>query len=162
MTVNVLQLYLWRDHAFLRDVIEFILRRILNDLVDQAIGLKAMQQGFQAVAARLAKVGEALPDHTNKLAIVAYVPEAKQHQLASDAWLKAVLDTQGGEMLSASPGLSSGIVSAGECMNLLKVQELMILAAQDFLRKRDLYPEKDDDSDSDTLDLLAGMCEAPS
>merc|ERR1711979_154664 len=37
-----------------------------------------------------------------QLAVVAYVPEAKQSELSCKEWLKKVLDSQGGELLSSA------------------------------------------------------------
>merc|ERR1739844_529615 len=47
---------------------------------------------------------------TDQLAVVAYVPEAKHGELVCEEWLKTVLGTQKGELLSSSPTVCSGSV----------------------------------------------------
>merc|ERR1712014_456695 len=70
-----------------------------------------------------------------RLAIVAYVPEEKQGDLDCEEWLGKVLSMQpGGKMLK--PGKS---YSVGEIP-----QE-----ANNFLRKKGLFPEDNDDDDDD-------------
>merc|ERR1712151_1397863 len=85
-----------------------------------------------------------------QLAVVAYVPEDKQKDLDCQEWLKTVLNTQGGEILSAGKDLSTGRVKTNSDKNVfpLKIREPMILEANNFLRKKGLFPEdKDDDDD---------------
>merc|ERR1712003_167068 len=45
-----------------------------------------------------------------QLAVVAYVPEAKQGDLSCEEWLKTVLGTQSGEVVSAGKDISTGRV----------------------------------------------------
>merc|ERR1719476_1270349 len=47
---------------------------------------------------------------TDQLAVVAYVPEAKQDALSCEEWLKMVLSSQGGEITSANKETSTGVV----------------------------------------------------
>merc|ERR1712190_378307 len=46
----------------------------------------------------------------DQLAVVAYVPTEKQQELSCAEWLKTVLETQGGEVLTPGKDLSMGIV----------------------------------------------------
>mmetsp|Transcript_65922 Transcript_65922/g.187258 ORF Transcript_65922/g.187258 Transcript_65922/m.187258 type:complete len:1125 (-) Transcript_65922:233-3607(-) len=86
---------------------------------------------------------------TEQLAIAAYVPEAKQGELSCEEWLKAVLASQNGEVLSTGKDVSSGVVKADGDKGIfpLKIREPMILEANNFLRKKGLFPEDNDDDD---------------
>jgi len=85
-----------------------------------------------------------------QLALVAYVPEAKQGELSCEEWLQKVLDSQpGSKLLSKSKDLCVGVVPADEGKGVfpLKIREPMILEANNFLRKKGLFPEDDSDDD---------------
>merc|ERR1719230_664922 len=47
---------------------------------------------------------------TEQLAIVAYVPEAKQGELSCEEWLKTVLDSHGGKVKSVAKDVCTGFV----------------------------------------------------
>merc|ERR1712066_1059145 len=66
---------------------------------------------------------------TEQLAVVAYVPEEKQKELSCEEWLKTVLGTQGGKVLSTAKGMCTGSVLADGNKNIfpLKIREPMIL-----------------------------------
>jgi len=84
-----------------------------------------------------------------RLAVVAYVPEAKQAELSCEEWLGAVLGSQGGEVVSKAKDVCAGFVKANADKNVfpLKIREPMILEANNFLRKKNLFPEDDSDDD---------------
>jgi len=84
-----------------------------------------------------------------QLAVVAYVPTDKQATLSCEEWLKQVLGEQGGQVISTAPDLCTGVVKANPDKNVfpLKIREPMILSANNFLRKKGLFPEDDDDDD---------------
>merc|ERR1712151_214600 len=86
---------------------------------------------------------------TEQLAIVAYVPEAKQGECSCAEWLKVVLDSQGGVIKSEGKDVSTGFVKANADKGVfpLKIREPMILEANNFLRKKGLFPEDNDDDD---------------
>merc|ERR1711972_479172 len=86
-----------------------------------------------------------------QLAVVAYVPEAKQGDLSCEEWLKTVLGTQNGEVISAGKDVSTGRVLTNSDKNVfpLKIREPMILEANNFLRKKGLFPDDKDDDDDD-------------
>merc|ERR1712019_245232 len=88
---------------------------------------------------------------SEQLAVVAYVPEAKQGELSCEEWLKVVLGTQGGEILSSAPDMCTGCVKTNSDKNIfpLKIREPMILEANNFLRKKGLFPDDDGDDDDD-------------
>merc|ERR1711870_153723 len=80
-----------------------------------------------------------------QLAVVAYVPEAKQGDLCCKEWLETVLSTQGGKVLTVADDVCSGAVAQDKEKGIfpLKIRE-----ASNFLRKKGLFPE-DNDSDDD-------------
>merc|ERR1719219_1020928 len=84
-----------------------------------------------------------------QLAVVAYVPEAKMSELSGEEWLKTVLAIFGGEMISSEGEISTGCVktNADKGVFPLKIREPMILEANNFLRKKGLFPEDDSDDD---------------
>merc|ERR1712185_853321 len=84
-----------------------------------------------------------------QLAVVAYVPEEKRKELDCAEWLKKVLDRQGGEILKSGEDISTGCVKTDSDKNVfpLKIREPMILEANNFLRKKGLFPEDNGDSD---------------
>merc|ERR1719471_2520693 len=88
---------------------------------------------------------------TEQLAIVAYVPEAKQGDLSCEEWLKTVLGAFSGEVVSAGAELSTGCVKADADKGVfpLKIREAMIVEANNFLRKKGLFPDDDGDDDDD-------------
>jgi len=98
---------------------------------------------------------------TAQLAVVAYVPEEKQGELVCEEWLKAVLANFGGEVLASSASVCQGRVIADGNKNVfpLKIREPMILEANNFLRKKGLFPE---DRDSDDDDMVFGDDDFPS
>merc|ERR1712066_479176 len=86
---------------------------------------------------------------TEQLAVVAYVPEEKQSQLSCEEGLGVVLGSQNGEVKSKGKDVSSGVVKANADKGIfpLKIREPMILEANNFLRKKGLFPEDDSDDD---------------
>merc|ERR1712066_316856 len=86
-----------------------------------------------------------------QLAVVAYVPAEKQNELSCDEWLKTVLATQGGAIVSSGKDICTGRVLTDSDKNVfpLKIREPMILEANNFLRKKGLFPEDNDDDDDD-------------
>jgi len=86
---------------------------------------------------------------TEQLAILAYVPEAHQGDLSGEEWLKKVLGMFSGEVVSAGKDICTGRVLANSDKGVfpLKIREPMIIEANNFLRKRGLFPEDDDDDD---------------
>jgi len=89
----------------------------------------------------------------DQLAVAAYVPEAKQGELSCEEWLKKVLESQpGGKVVSAAKDVCVGIVPKNSDKNVfpLKIREPMILEANNFLRKKGLFPE-DKSSDDEYI-----------
>merc|ERR1711939_466245 len=98
---------------------------------------------------------------TQQLSVVAYVPEAKVPELSCEEWLKATLALFQGEVLTVSPTLCTSRVSANSDKGVfpLKIREPMILEANNFLRKKGLFPE---DNDSDDDEMVFGDDDFPS
>jgi len=89
---------------------------------------------------------------TQQLAVAAYVPEDKQKDLDCNEWLTKVLSMfPGGKVTTVAKDICLGIVPADGANNIfpMKIREPMILEANNFLRKKGLFPE--DKSDSDEL-----------
>jgi len=87
-----------------------------------------------------------------QLAVCAYVPKAKKGECDAKEWLQKVLDLHGGEMSPGSTDLyAKGFVLADSDKNKfpLKMKEPSITEAITFLKKKGLFPDKDDDSDED-------------
>merc|ERR1712186_12531 len=85
----------------------------------------------------------------DQLAVVAYVPENKQSELSCKEWLEKVLGLQSGVVDSVADDICRGYVKTDSNKNVfpLKIREGMILEANNFLRKKGLFPEDDDDED---------------
>merc|ERR1712098_671638 len=88
-----------------------------------------------------------------QLAVVAYVPEEKQSELNCEDWLKAVLALFGGEVKSVANDVCAGIVLKDGDKNVfpLKIREPMILEANNFLRKKGLFPDNDSDDEDEMV-----------
>merc|ERR1712157_667418 len=85
-----------------------------------------------------------------RLAIVAYVPEEKQAELSCKEWLEKVLSMfPGGKLLTEAADYSTGEIPTDSDNNIfpLKIREALILEANNFLRKKGLFPEDNDDDD---------------
>merc|ERR1712187_560262 len=88
----------------------------------------------------------------DRLAVVAYVPQEKQAELACPEWIETVLSTQPGcKVFSKNPDYSTGEIPADSEKNIfpLKIRESLIVEANNFLRKKGLFPDHDDDGDDD-------------
>jgi len=89
---------------------------------------------------------------TDQLAVVAYVPEDKLAVLNCEEWLKSTLAPFQGEVMKTGKQICTGRVKANSDKGVfpLKIREPMILEANNFLRKKDLFPE-DKDSDDEMV-----------
>merc|ERR1712232_1065247 len=69
-----------------------------------------------------------------KLAVVAYCPEDKYDVLSCQDWLEKVLASQGGKVVKAEKGMSTGYVAADGNKGIfpLKIREPMILEDNDY------------------------------
>jgi len=90
---------------------------------------------------------------SDQLAMVAYVPEAKQGELNCGEWIEAVVKTQGGEVLTKGKDISTAKVQANADKGVfpLKIREPMILEANNYLRGKGLFPDNDDDDDDEMV-----------
>merc|ERR1712066_855107 len=86
---------------------------------------------------------------TEQLGVCAYVPEEKRGECNCEEWLKAVLANFSGEVVSTAKDICTGKVAADADKGVfpLKIREPMILEANNFLRKKGLFPEDNDDDD---------------
>jgi len=88
-----------------------------------------------------------------QLAIVAYVPEDKHGELECEEWLQKVLSLfPGGKVVSSAKDYCTGFIPQNSDKGIfpLKIREALILEANNFLRKKGLFPE-DNGDDSDEM-----------
>merc|ERR1712238_97841 len=88
-----------------------------------------------------------------QLAIVAYVPEEKHGELECEEWLQKVLSLfPGGKVVSSAKDYCTGFIPQNSDKGIfpLKIREALILEANNFLRKKGLFPE-DNGDDSDEM-----------
>merc|ERR1712051_1007035 len=91
---------------------------------------------------------------TEQLAIVAYVPEAKQGELVCGEWLQKVVNVHpGGKVLKAGAEYSVGCIPANSNKGVfpLKIRGGLILEANNFLRAKKLFPEDGGDDDDEMV-----------
>jgi len=88
-----------------------------------------------------------------QLAIATFVPEARCCDISCAEWLEAVLRAYNGEILSNAENICTGRILADSANGLspLKIRDPLIVEANNFLRARGLFPQEDDDDDSDIL-----------
>jgi len=89
-----------------------------------------------------------------QLAILAYVPEAKQGELDCVEWLQKVLSLYpGGKVIEGGKEYSIGCIPTDSDKNIfpLKIREGLILEANNFLRGKGLFPDDDGDSDDEMV-----------
>merc|ERR1711862_580120 len=85
-----------------------------------------------------------------QLAILAYVPEAKQGELSCKEWIEKLLALYpGGKLVSSSADMCTAVIpqDADKGVFPLKIREGLILEANNFLRKKGLFPEDNSDDD---------------
>lgn len=89
---------------------------------------------------------------TERVILVAYVPEEKKDALDARVWVEAVATAFGGRLVNGDEKLATGeIVSdAAAGKFALKVRDEALPKSIEFLRSKGLFPEaKDDSSDDD-------------
>lgn len=89
-----------------------------------------------------------------QLAVCAYVPEEKQAELSCEEWLETVLKLYPGyKMISKSKSLCTGCIPTNSDKGIfpLKIRESLILEANNFLRKKQLFPEDNGDDDDEMV-----------
>jgi len=88
-----------------------------------------------------------------QLAIVSYVPEAKQSELSSEDWIKAVIGNFGGKVLTTAADVCTACVKADGDKGIfpLKIRDSIILEANNYLRKKGLFPDNDDDDEDEMV-----------
>merc|ERR1711879_161601 len=87
---------------------------------------------------------------TEKLGVLAYVPDALKDQIDAVDWLKTVLALFGGEVVEGSTSaLAKGFVTADHDRNKfpLKMKEPSITEAIGYLKRKGLFPDKEDSDD---------------
>jgi hypothetical protein len=97
-----------------------------------------------------------------QLAIVAYVPDAKQGDLVCEEWLQKVVSMwDNGKVTKSAKDYCAGVIPTNSEKNIfpLKIRESLILEANNFLRKKGLFPE---DNGSDDDEMVFGDDDFPS
>mmetsp|Transcript_77997 Transcript_77997/g.252186 ORF Transcript_77997/g.252186 Transcript_77997/m.252186 type:complete len:440 (-) Transcript_77997:266-1585(-) len=89
----------------------------------------------------------------DQLAMVAYVAEEKQAECSCQEWLEKVLSLFGGKLVSSSKDYCQGVIATDSNKNIfpLKIRESLILEANNFLRKKGLFPEDNGDDDDEMV-----------
>merc|ERR1712107_526538 len=98
---------------------------------------------------------------SEKLAVVAYLPDELGEKCDAIDWLKTVLGTFGGEVSKDSTKtLAKGFIAADADKGKfpLKMKEPSITEAINYLKKKGLFPDKDDSDD----DFVFGDDDFPS
>jgi len=88
-----------------------------------------------------------------QLAVLAYVPDDKQPELVCEEWLEKVLGLfPGYRIVAKGKDVSYGVIPTNSDKGVfpLKIREALILEANNFLRKKGLFPE-DNGDDSDEM-----------
>ncbi|KAI9295933.1 hypothetical protein K502DRAFT_364559 [Neoconidiobolus thromboides FSU 785] len=87
----------------------------------------------------------------DQLAVIAYVPAAKQDKITAKTWLEHVLTKYEGKVLEANDEVASGIILANPEKNVfsLKVRDEAIPYSIAYLRSLGLFPEQADSSDDE-------------
>lgn len=96
------------------------------------------------------KIGKMIFSAGNdQLAVVAYVPKDKTSENDASVWLKHVLGMFNGEFVKGDKGLAIGKVMANSDKGIfpLKVKEPGIMEAISYLKKKGLFPDKEDSDD---------------
>merc|ERR1711874_458420 len=89
-------------------------------------------------------------DH--QLGLLTYVPEDRKGELDAIEWMKQVLSLFQGELVEGSSATNAkGVIKTDSDKGKfpLKMKEPCITEAITFLKKKGLFPDKDDDSDDD-------------
>jgi CxxC motif-containing protein len=88
-----------------------------------------------------------------QLAVVAYVPAEKQAECNCEEWIKQVLSLYSGSVGTAAADYCTGFIKADGDKNIfpVKIRDSLILEANNFLRKKGLFPEDKDDDDDEMV-----------
>merc|ERR1711920_1158216 len=88
----------------------------------------------------------------SKLALVAYVPPAKQSELTADRWMIDLLSKLGGgEATYMDATTAKAVISndADSGLFVLKLKDSAITESINYLKAKGLFPDKVDDSDDE-------------
>lgn len=88
----------------------------------------------------------------SKLALVAYVPPAKQDQLSAGTWMDDIIKTLGGgQVLFKDATTAKAVIEndADKGLFVLKLKDSAITESINYLKGKGLFPDKVDDSDDE-------------
>merc|ERR1711871_1766232 len=90
----------------------------------------------------------------DQMAMISYVPPSKIDEITADSWLKEILRQLGASAdsyISGNENVAKAIVKKNEDKGLfpLKLKDAGITNSIEYLKKKGLFPDKDDDSDDE-------------
>merc|ERR1719486_1773199 len=88
----------------------------------------------------------------SKLALVSYVPPAKQSELPADTWMQDIIQQLGGgEILYKDATTAKATITNDPDKGLfvLKLKDSAITESINYLKSKGLFPDRADDDDSD-------------
>jgi hypothetical protein len=107
-----------------------------------------LEHSLAAMNAECADIGKMLfSDCSAQLAVVAQIPDALASDLNCGDWLQAVSQLIGGKVLESTGNFGKVVVRADVGVYPIKVKELGITAAIQFLKEKGLFACEDDDDD---------------
>merc|ERR1711972_421869 len=101
---------------------------------------------------RIGKMIISKDQEDSKLAMVAYCPPAKQGTLTADVWMKDILsELGGGEYLFGDATTAKALLvnDAEKEFYVLKLKDNAITFSINYLKKKGLFPDGNDDDDDD-------------
>merc|ERR1719265_488677 len=81
--------------------------------------------------------------------MLGYVPEANKKELNCGEWMEHVVSMIGGEVVEKGPLVSKAVLKTDSNKGIfpLKQKDPGIMEAIQFLKKKELFPDGDDDED---------------
>merc|ERR1711953_1110605 len=101
---------------------------------------------------RIGKMIISKDQEDSKLAMVAYCPPSKQGTLTADVWMKDILsELGGGEYLFGDATTAKAVLTndPDKGLFILKLKDSAITFSINYLKKKGLFPDGNDDDDDD-------------
>jgi NAD-dependent deacetylase len=118
-----------------------------------------LEHSLAAMNAECADIGKMFfSDCSDQLAVVAQIPDALAGDLNCGDWLQAVSQAIGGKVLESTGNFGKLVIRAGVDVYPIKLKELGITAAIQFLKEKGLFACEDDEDD----DFVFGDDDFPS
>merc|ERR1712099_150866 len=113
---------------------------------------EASEEERKGGSGRIGKMIISKDQEDSKLALVAYCPPAKQGTLTADVWMKDMLaELGGGEFLFGDATTAKALLTNNPDKELyvLKLKDSAITLSINYLKKKGLFPDGNDDDDDD-------------